>query len=458
LASFSFIIVNLKRGWILPEQQRNLRYVAPYTRYFSGPGSEGAVAKALLEVLPKPAAFLSGGGLIVAANRRLLSCLNLEEPEIVEKRGADLFSIDTWRRCRPVLAVAKNGGYAEVRGSLASCDGRYLSRGASCTPILTEAGGGLILFQLHTDENGNRTSFGAPLSGFPKTFPDEVLAFDTLQGEGHMVAGLEQATGGTLDPGELREAVERCRRGEVQALYVPVDIQDREMGLAPGTSEVRLLPHEDEDAGSSGVLAIIRRNMDSPHKVAEHKRMAYRDSLTDLLNRRAFLEALDRGLEDLGPADPVGLAVFYIDLDAFKKVNDQGGHEAGDEMLKAVARALSAEIPDGGQAARIGGDEFAALCKAGSAEDAFDLGTRIQGAFSKIRVTAGCRTFTIAGSIGVAFMDAGLSAEVFDPGLLMKLADSACLRGKRIGGRACQVNRVDKADLVKALPSVPVSG
>lgn len=442
----------------MSDRQRNLRYSAPYARYFAGQGPEGTVVKALLEVLPKPAAFLSGGGLVVAANRHFLSCLKLKEQEVVEKRGADLFSSDTWRRCQTVLAVARNGGYAEVRGSLTVSDGRQLSRGASCTPILIEAGGALILFQLDTEAGENAEAIGVPWAGFPKTFPDEVLAFDELHGGRQMLAGLEQATGGTLDPGDLQKAVEQCRLGEVPALYIPVDIKDRDQDLAPGTSEIRLLPHEDVATGSAGIVAIIRKNMDSPHQIAEHKRLAYRDGLTDLLNRRAFLEALDTRLQSLDPSDPKGLAVFYLDLDAFKRVNDQGGHEAGDEMLKAVAGALSGEMPEGGHAARIGGDEFAALCKAGSPEVARSLGNRIQDAFSEIRVRAGSRTFSISGSIGVAFLDAGLACEDFEPSLLMKLADGACLRGKRIGGRTCQVNRVDRADLVQVKQPDPVTG
>lgn len=441
----------------MSDRQRNLRYAAPYTHYFSGPGSEGTVAKALLEVLPKPAAFLSDGGQMVAANRRLLSCLELQEQEVIERRGADLFSLDTWRRCQTVLAVARSGGYAEVRGSLAASDGRELSRGASCTPILIEAGGALILFQLETEGDENPAAIGVPWTGFPKTFPDDVLAFDELHGVRQMLAGLEQATGGTLDPGELRKALERCRRGEVPALYIPVDIKDRDEGPTPGTSEIRLLPHEDVDTGSAGIVAIIRKNMDSPHQIAEHKRLAFRDSLTDLLNRRAFLDVLVGSVRSLGPSDPGGLAVFYIDLDAFKKVNDQGGHEAGDEMLKAVGLAIAGEMPEGGNAARIGGDEFAALCRAGSPEDAHGLANRIQDAFSEIRVTVGSRTFSISGSIGVAFLDAGLSSLEFEPGLLMKLADGACLRGKRFGGRSCQVNRVDRADLATDTAADPVS-
>ncbi len=83
------------------------------------------------------------------------------------------------------------------------------------------------------------------------------------------------------------------------------------------------------------------------------------DSLTGLLNRRAFKKRVDTVLTDLWPG--LGIAVLLIDLDGFKTVNDVHGHEGGDKILCAVAGRLRAALSFGTCVARLGGDEFAVL-------------------------------------------------------------------------------------------------
>ncbi|TGR16235.1 GGDEF domain-containing protein, partial [Mesorhizobium sp. M8A.F.Ca.ET.202.01.1.1] len=85
---------------------------------------------------------------------------------------------------------------------------------------------------------------------------------------------------------------------------------------------------------------------------------ARHDALTGLLNRAAF----DRLLaENIALAERLPLAVFYVDLDYFKALNDYAGHAAGDLALKSVAAGIVASLPPSAHAARLGGDEFALL-------------------------------------------------------------------------------------------------
>ncbi len=88
---------------------------------------------------------------------------------------------------------------------------------------------------------------------------------------------------------------------------------------------------------------------------SELEALSRTDALTGLLNRRAFEEELDRRLV----RDGAGGALFYVDLDNFKPVNDLHGHQKGDEALVAVARMLSGCCRPGDLVARLGGDEFA---------------------------------------------------------------------------------------------------
>jgi diguanylate cyclase (GGDEF)-like protein len=84
------------------------------------------------------------------------------------------------------------------------------------------------------------------------------------------------------------------------------------------------------------------------------------DGLTGLGNHRAFQEALDQQV-GIARADGVPLALLMLDVDDLKKTNDRSGHAAGDEMLRAVAQLLRANLRRADRAFRIGGDEFALL-------------------------------------------------------------------------------------------------
>lgn len=88
--------------------------------------------------------------------------------------------------------------------------------------------------------------------------------------------------------------------------------------------------------------------------------MARFDPLTDLLNRRAFQEEVDQHLTEIQNHQGEA-ALIYLDLDQFKFVNDNMGHEAGDTLLQGVARVLRQELHETDVVARLGGDEFAAF-------------------------------------------------------------------------------------------------
>ncbi|MEI2421489.1 GGDEF domain-containing protein, partial [Arthrospira platensis SPKY2] len=102
-------------------------------------------------------------------------------------------------------------------------------------------------------------------------------------------------------------------------------------------------------------LAYRMRSIQSAHEVAE--KLSRTDPLTGLLNRRAFADR-GEGLWSTATRNDRPLSMVLLDLDHFKQLNDQFGHTAGDDALKAVATVLKSSLRRGDIAARWGGEEF----------------------------------------------------------------------------------------------------
>lgn len=161
------------------------------------------------------------------------------------------------------------------------------------------------------------------------------------------------------------------------------------------------------------------------------ERLALRDPLTGLMNRRAFYEQLEAELAraERG-AYPVALVA--LDLDSFKQVNDVFGHPVGDEVLCAGARRLAGGVRPGDLCARVGGDEFSLALVNAPVELAEEIVRRLGVAVASIAFGPGHSSLTISAGIAVFPGHA--------PALpaLMAVADSALYRAKRCGGgRVC---------------------
>jgi diguanylate cyclase (GGDEF)-like protein len=151
---------------------------------------------------------------------------------------------------------------------------------------------------------------------------------------------------------------------------------------------------------------------------------ANHDSLTQLLNRRSFTEALDEHLA--GPASTTAGALFVLDLDRFKEINDRLGHQTGDHVLQGFALRLTATLPPRAVVARLGGDEFAALLPNADAAEAMRAAEAVLKAFEAPMMI---QDFPLSAStsIGVAIApDHGAS-----PAELLHAADVAMYRAKR---------------------------
>ena len=153
------------------------------------------------------------------------------------------------------------------------------------------------------------------------------------------------------------------------------------------------------------------------------RRMAMHDALTDLPNRMSFTEELERRFRNRGGYPR--MAVVMLDLARFKVVNDTYGHQAGDQLLMALAARLTANLRPGECVARLGGDEFAAVVSYQHPDDLTRFLVRLRAAldtpFVFERFTA-----SIGANIGVALANHdGLTADA-----LLAKADLAMYRGK----------------------------
>ncbi|MDR1080438.1 MAG: diguanylate cyclase [Deltaproteobacteria bacterium] len=116
----------------------------------------------------------------------------------------------------------------------------------------------------------------------------------------------------------------------------------------------------------------------------EAVRLASRDPLTSLLNRRAFMECLDREFAKAGRHN-TPLSLIMLDIDHFKSVNDTFGHQTGDKILKWVSQVLEGTVRTGDIVGRIGGEEFAILLPWTGQDQARNLAERIRTGLATAR-------------------------------------------------------------------------
>jgi diguanylate cyclase (GGDEF)-like protein len=160
---------------------------------------------------------------------------------------------------------------------------------------------------------------------------------------------------------------------------------------------------------------------------------ATHDSLTDLPNRRLLLEWLPK-MMDRATRLGASVAVFFLDLDGFKKINDDLGHDAGDEVLKIAARRLGSVLRESDFLARYGGDEFAIVVGETSSHEQLErLAERL------VQIVASplppeMKGYGVGVSVGIAiFPEHGDQAAE-----ILKAADDAMYQAKRAGKGRCR--------------------
>jgi len=246
----------------------------------------------------------------------------------------------------------------------------------------------------------------------------------------------------------IKDGFEACREikempgGEAVSVLIMTGLEsEKSLDLAFESGAVDFVP---KPINLSVLRQRVRRLLEKQMADKHVQRLAYKDSLTGLPNRAAFIEHIHQELKS-AKKNNTKTAVFFIDLDHFKNINDGLGHEAGDALLKALSGRLINCIRSGDMLARIGGDEFVVVLS--------NMADTLQpDSIAKSMLTALKAPFNLfsnevfAGvSIGVAtYPDDGLSKEA-----LLKNADTAMYRAKAAGRNTYRLYNPEMSEILE---------
>jgi two-component system cell cycle response regulator len=182
--------------------------------------------------------------------------------------------------------------------------------------------------------------------------------------------------------------------------------------------------------------AFLGQVANQAHIVMENSRLfervrnlAIRDSLTDLFNHRHIMDLVHHEFERVGRYQNA-FSVLMIDVDHFKRINDEHGHPAGDAVLREMAQLLRETLRTTDALGRYGGEEFVAVLPHTSPEEARQTAERIRYRVQQNRFHAGDKEVRVSVSVGMATCP---SSTVDTPEALLREADKALYRAKEAG-------------------------
>jgi len=233
--------------------------------------------------------------------------------------------------------------------------------------------------------------------------------------------------------------------GDGKRLATPHEINFKDGRVVTDASAVV----ESESEGGDIGRVWIYEDVTEQRRIAERLvQMAERDPLTDLFNRRRFHEELERLLADAVRRNyDVGLIIF--DLDGFKPINDEFGHQAGDEVLVTMSRHVGSIIRRNETFFRLGGDEFAVLVPDADAAGLDELARRIVEGVAALKFEFAGRETGLTASLGIAMFP----SHAEDGERLVAAADQAMYRSKTTGRNRWSIAGCEDADSARIEPS-----
>jgi len=239
--------------------------------------------------------------------------------------------------------------------------------------------------------------------------------------------------------GEAREAREHDGRREITTRISQETLRGTPCSLPPATGLTSAQGMEFEVEGVCspihspkgeimGAVLVLRDVTEAREMQRKLLWQANHDSLTGLINRRAFEERVARALGSKRAAE-FPMSMLFIDLDRFKQVNDTAGHAAGDELLRQLGRLMHSRMRDADLLARLGGDEFGIMLMSCPSEIAEKIARVLQESIAGFSFVWDGQHYQVGASIGVVHVPPhGASLDE-----CLAAADAACHQAKQNG-------------------------
>ena len=264
---------------------------------------------------------------------------------------------------------------------------------------------------------------------------------------------LDQARGRPVT--EVYRTVDEVTRAPVGNSVQAALARDTTMNHPPGlillnrngseyAVEETAAPILDRDGQVSGVVLVFHDVTAAREFARRLEYQANHDALTGLVNRREFRQRVERALQEARDSR-LTHAMFYLDLDQFKVVNDTCGHNAGDELLRQLAALLRRKIRDTDVIGRLGGDEFGVLIHRCPPDQAWHVAENLRDSVRAFRFLWENKSFDVGVSIGVVAID----PNTVDAAELFSAADIACYVAKDGGRNQIHVHQPDDLDLAR---------
>lgn len=285
----------------------------------------------------------------------------------------------------------------------------------------------------------------ATTDGFPIIYAN--AGFERLTGYApHEIVGRPCSI---LNHGDTApEAIDELRTALSLQLEARVTLLNRRKDGSPFWNEVFLSPVFDEAGKLVQYIGVQNDVTERFEAQRQAEYLAEHDALTGLANRALLGRVLDRAVERSG-RHPLTTALLVLDIDGFKKVNDEHGHAVGDALLRGIARRVSDVVRPGDLFARQGGDELALVLADLDPDEAMAVALataeRVRAALAE-PIALGGIAVPVRCSIGVSV----LGRDADDADGMLRHADTAMYRAKRAGGAVVRTYRATGTDAVAA--------
>lgn len=356
------------------------------------------------------------------AETRTMTALAKMHDKLILATGADDKATDTGLEARQRLAVQQWWTYASAaRAAVARGERTNVAEGDALFVSFRRANAEL---GSHLTAERDESRSAAQTTGARGTAISIAVTLVALLLAS--VLGRRAARSMSRPMAELRDAMTRQHGGESDA-RAREDQGSAELRSLAADFNALTQQNHGLNAQLTGRLTELRKvnnNLREVQHLLTHQTL--HDPLTRLPNRTLFLDRLDQSLADAVRSGR-RIAVYFLDIDEFKQVNDTLGHSAGDQLLNDVANRLRSVIRPGDTVARFAGDEFLVLTQGADDGQTAALADRVLGSLLVPPLQIGGETVTA--SMGVAISD-----DVTKADQLLQRADAAMYQAKRAGG------------------------